>query len=226
MLFTLFFLFNFLFSDTFTSPPAGDVFSSTDKTRGIWFSPPVDMWVVGIRFPDTIGQGRQVLDIVYINGPPAQYPAQTNVISLFHYKRTDIGSLWPNITCVTPTLLLSRNGYYGILGGRVVDEVIGNVTAQYSVFNEFTVGFSGGQNMLTKRLMVQKSILNTASDFASTDDSNPLAMMEIFFYLTQPVTLPTFCQGIPPDPDSTSSTSSPPNQNSFSSSNQIFSVFL
>ena len=180
-------------------PPPVSVYTSATRSRGFFFRPPVDIWFIGARMEDEF-EGRQLLDVVLINGPPATYPAETAATSLFHYNRTDLDTAFPNYICIQPTLFLSAGGYYGIIAGRVQDEQARNVSYSYSSFNNYDSEVNG-QFMLLKRLMNQRSIFDQETETVSTDDTGYMALVKVVVSYQEPTNLPSWCVDVPPNPD-------------------------
>ena len=175
--------------------PFDVTYSSSNYTRGYWFTAPTDFLVYGLRVPDEANEGVQNVEVVRFEdgNPPPHYSDSVAVQASADAVHTDGADATTNAfvslfrrtgvtdNSIIPTAIPVREGdVIGILGAA------GTLTMRnsYASSNEYTTNILG-RLVTLKRLGMQHNLNSMPARDLFTEDTAPFSRVEMY-YIKQP----------------------------------------
>jgi hypothetical protein len=150
--------------------PYKNTYSSSNATRGYWFTAPTNFTIKELRVPTDVGTDPQNIQVVrFNNGPPPNYPANTTSHTTLAYHKGV-----PGTNYIVVNIAVNAGDIIGILGARGTS-IMKN---SYGSGNPYNTSLFN-QPIQLKRLVYQANVHNNQAGPLSTEPGGSYSRIEL-----------------------------------------------
>ena len=146
-------------------------YSNGTRTRGYWFTAPVNLTITAVRVPTDVTGPQNVQIVRFTGGPPPEFSSSTTAhTSLFYLVGASSGADW----LPTGAISVAAGDVIGVLGARGTT----TMNNSYRASGAYTTDFDGNTAVLT-RLIYQSNLATTAAGSLSSSATGAIGRVEM-----------------------------------------------